>query len=168
MKILFLTYYFEPDLCAGSFRNTSLFKELLNQLTDNDFVHVITTQPHRYKSFQAEGKEIETGTNFRIDRIKIPLHKSGFSEQIKSFYVFYRETLELVKKQDYDLVYASSSRLFTAFLGRRIAAHKSLPLYLDIRDIFVDTMKDLFKNKKYFQYPFELFFKRIEHYTFKK
>ena len=51
MKILFLTYYFEPDLCAGSFRNTSLFKELLNQLTDNDFVHVITTQPHRYKSF---------------------------------------------------------------------------------------------------------------------
>ena len=168
MKILFLTYYFEPDLCAGSFRNTSLFKELLNQLTDNDFVHVITTQPHRYKSFQAEGKEIETGTNFRIDRIKIPLHKSGFSEQIKSFYVFYRETLELVKKQDYDLVYAPSSRLFTAFLGRRIAAHKSLPLYLDIRDIFVDTMKDLFKNKKYLQYPFELFFKRREHYTFSK
>ena len=71
MKILFLTYYFEPDLCAGSFRNTSLFKELLNQLTDNDFVHVITTQPHRYKSFQAEGKEIETGTNFRIDRINL-------------------------------------------------------------------------------------------------
>jgi len=168
MKILFLTYYFEPDLCAGSFRNTPLFKELLNQLTENDFVHVVTTQPHRYKSFQIKGKEIETGKNFRIDRIKIPLHKSGFSEQIKSFYVFYRRTLQLVKKQDYDLVYASSSKLFTAFLGRRIAAKKSLPLYLDIRDIFVDTMKDLFKNKKYIQYPFEWCFKRIEYYTFSK
>ena len=39
MKILFLTYYFEPDLCAGSFRNTSLFKELLKMcIRDRDKV----------------------------------------------------------------------------------------------------------------------------------
>ena len=43
MKILFLTFYFEPDLCAGSFRNTPLFRELLRQMNEKDWIHVITT-----------------------------------------------------------------------------------------------------------------------------
>ena len=44
-------------------------------------------------------------------------------------------------------MYATSSRLFTAFLGSRIARKKKIPLYLDIRDIFVDTIKDLLPSK---------------------
>ena len=41
MKILFLTFYFEPDLCAGSFRNTPLFRELLRQMNEKDWIHVV-------------------------------------------------------------------------------------------------------------------------------
>jgi len=41
------------------------------------------------------------------------------------------------------VVFATSSRLFTAFLGAVIARMKSARLYLDIRDIFTDTMKSL-------------------------
>lgn len=168
MRILFLTFYFEPDLCAGSFRNTPLFKELLNQLTPKDFVHVVTTHPNRYKTFQAEGATLEEGENFRINRIRIPKHKSGFTDQAKSFRVFYKEALKITKTEKYDLVYASSSRLFTAFLGRRIASIRKIPLYLDIRDIFVDTMKDIFKDKKYIQLPIVACLKQIEKYTFSK
>lgn len=166
MKILMLTFYFEPDLCAGSFRNTPLFKELLSQLNDDDFIHVITTKPNRYKTFKLKAEAVEEGSNYKISRIQIPVHNSGLLDQAKAFFVFYRKALKLAQDNNYDLVYASSSRLFTAFLGRRIASIHKIPLYLDIRDIFVDTLSDIFKSRKYIQIPAVVCLKLIEHYTF--
>lgn len=168
MKILFLSFYFEPDLCAGSFRNTPLFKELLGRINKNDYIHVVTTQPNRYHSFRAEAKAIEAEVNYRIDRVTIPEHKSGFVDQAKSFYAYYKQALKLVKNEKFDLVYASSSRLFTAFLGRRLAVKNNCPLYLDIRDIFVDTMKDVLGSKKIIRIPAVLVFRAIERYTFSR
>lgn len=161
-----LTFYFEPDLCAGSFRNTPLFKELLSQLKEDDFIHVITTQPNRYKSFNVKCAASEKGLNFEISRIKVPEHQSGLLDQAKSFQVFYSQALKLAQNNNYDLVYASSSRLFTAFLGKIIATRGNIPLYLDIRDIFVDTLSDVFKNRKYIQIPVVACLKLIEQYTF--
>ena len=57
----------------------------------------------------------------RINRIRIPDHNSGLLGQIKSFKVFYTEALKIAYQGNYDLVYASSSRLFTAFLGAKLA-----------------------------------------------
>ena len=68
-------------------------------------------------------------------------------DQVFSFLKFYREVTRLNYGKKADLVFASSSRLFTAFLGYRIAKKLKIPLYLDIRDIFVDTMNDVFKSK---------------------
>lgn len=168
MKILLLTFYFEPDLCAGSFRNTSLFKEMLKQIQENDFIHVITTQPNRYKSYNLVAKSFEKGINYEINRIKIPVHNSGLFDQAYSFTSYYKEAIKLAKKNKYDLVYASSSRLFTAFLGRRIASIQNIPIYLDVRDIFVDTIKDIFKRRKFIQIPAVALLKLIEKYTFSK
>lgn len=168
MKILFLSYYFNPDLSAGSFRNTSLFNELQSRLGENDFVHVISTVPNRYKSFSIESKDTEQGSNYRINRISVPQHKSGFVDQIFSFKHYYDNVQRLVKDQDYDIVYASSSRLFTAFLGQRLATKKKAKLYLDIRDIFVDTIKDVLKNRALFEYTLIPVLKFIEKQTFSK
>jgi len=41
------------------------------------------------------------------------------------------------------VIFATSSRLFTAFLGALIGKMKGVHLYLDIRGIFTDTMKSL-------------------------
>ena len=60
-----------------------------------------------------------------------------------AFFTYYRKVRKIVANEKYDVVYATSSRLFTAFLGAIIANKKCLPLYLDIRDIFVDTIKDV-------------------------
>lgn len=167
MNILFLSFYFEPDLCAGSFRNTPLFKELLNNIGDNDYIHVITTEPNRYSTFEASGLAEEVGENYKINRIAVPKHASGMLDQAKSFTVFYRNAFKLIEGEKFDLVYASSSRLFTAFLGRRCANKFKCPLFLDIRDIFVDTMKSIFANKKLIQIPAVMVLKQIEKYTFK-
>lgn len=167
MRILYLTYYFRPDLCAGSFRNSSLFEAVLNQVGDDDFVHVITTVPNRYGSYSVEGLAEETGKNYRIDRLTVPMHASGMVEQAKAFTAYYKGVMKLVKSEKYDMVFASSSRLFTAFLGKRCAVMNKCPLYLDIRDIFVDTMKDIFKDKKLVRVTAGWVLGLIESYTFK-
>lgn len=167
MKILYLTYYFRPDLCAGSFRNSSLFEALLNQIGEDDFVHVITTIPNRYGSYSVEGLKEETGKNYRIDRLTVPMHASGMAEQAKAFTAYYKGAMNLITSEHYDMVFASSSRLFTAFLGKRCAVKNHCPLYLDIRDIFVDTMKDIFKEKKLVRVTAGWVLGLIEEYTFK-
>ena len=35
-RVVYLTFYYQPDLCAGSFRNTPLAIELAKQLNIND------------------------------------------------------------------------------------------------------------------------------------
>ncbi|TMM29144.1 glycosyltransferase family 4 protein [Polaribacter aestuariivivens] len=167
MKILFLTYYFEPDLCAGSFRNTSLFKSLAQRVKNIDSIDVITTYPNRYDSYKVSADKIEKrGDNITINRIRIPDHKSGLFGQIKSFRIFYYEAKRIAKDKNYDLVYASSSRLFTAFLGAKLARKNKGKLYLDIRDIFRESIVEIFKNP-IIKIGLDFFLRPIENYTFK-
>ena len=147
-RIVYLTFYYEPDLCAGSFRNTPLAIELAKQACAKDIiVDVYTTLPNRYSTFEQSAIEFEEFGNLRIHRIALPPHKSGILDQVFSFRRFYAEVIKLNKNKSADLVFASSSRLFTAYLGFAIAKKSNSPLYLDIRDIFVDTMNDVFKSK---------------------
>nr|WP_175579462.1 glycosyltransferase family 4 protein [Vibrio hepatarius] len=140
-----LSFYFKPDLCAGSFRTTALVEQLKQK--SGVEVDVITTMPNRYASFDTGAEAEEIDGNVRIRRILLPSHESGMLDQIKSFKTFYHQAQKLAKSERYDLVFATSSRLFTAFLGARIAKNKRVPLYLDIRDIFVDTIKDVLSPK---------------------
>lgn len=146
-RILYLSFYFEPDLCAGSFRNTPLAKELAFQLREKAVVDVITTAPNRYNTFIADSPDEEQRENLFIKRIKLPHHKSGFTDQINSFKHYFFEAKKFVKNKEYDLVFASSSRLFTAYLGYVLAHKRKVPLYLDIRDIFTDTMCEVIKSR---------------------
>lgn len=162
MKILILSFYYKPDLCAGSFRTTSLIEQLKQH--DNVEIEMVTTMPNRYASFSASAERFEQVENVAINRIELPSHKSGMLDQIKSFTRFYIEAVKLTKNKEYDLVFATSSRLFTAFLGARLAKKKRVPLYLDIRDIFVDTIKDVLNPKiSLFAKPI---LSLIESYTF--
>ncbi len=164
MRILVLSFYYQPDLCAGSFRCTALVEELKKY--SNCKIDIITTLPNRYASFSVDAQKAETNENVTINRVALPSHKSGMADQIRAFFTYYREAREIVANENYDIVYATSSRLFTAFLGARIANKKRLPLYLDIRDIFVDTIKDVLSPKiALFAKPV---FSFIEKYTFKR
>ena len=117
-RIVYLTFYFKPDLCAGSFRNSPLAVELAKQAKHKDIlIEVYTTIPHRYSSFNIDALEYEEIDNLRIHRILLPPHKSGMIEQILSFWKYYYDVLKLNKGKKVDLVFASSGRLFTAFLG---------------------------------------------------
>jgi hypothetical protein len=143
MKLLYLTFYFEPDLCAGSFRNTPVVAELARQLGPDDTVHVVTTHPNRYQSFVQTAPDYEERGIVQIDRVRVPAHASGLLDQIRSFWAYYWAAHRITRLQSYDLVVASSSRLFTAFLGARLARRQGAVLFLDIRDLFRETILEM-------------------------
>jgi hypothetical protein len=163
LKILFLTFYYQPDLCAGSFRATPLVNELIKQLPNNSHIDLITTLPNRYNSFSSEAPCKEFYNKLTINRISVLAHNNSIIKQSISFIIFTVGVLRLCKKQDYDLVFASSSRLMTATLGAYISRKSKKPLYLDIRDIFVDTIKDVFPNV--FVFILKPLLSKIERFT---
>tara|TARA_R110002033_G_scaffold135_1_gene1483 strand:- start:16798 stop:17961 length:1164 start_codon:yes stop_codon:yes gene_type:complete len=165
MRILILSFYFSPDLSAGSFRTTAFVEELKKNIDSNDKIEIITTKPNRYGSFSEDAKEFEKlAENIEINRIDLGSHKSGFVDQSKLFLKFAWQVINLVKKrQKYDIVYATSSRLMTAFLGSLIANKQKTKLYLDIRDIFTDTLESVFEKSK-LRYIIPVF-RQIEKYT---
>ena len=165
-RIVYLTFYFKPDLCAGSFRNSPLALELSYQAKlKNTIIDLYTTSPNRYSTFKTEALEYEELDNLRIHRIKLPTHKSGMIDQVLSFSKFYWEVRKMNSSKKADLVFASSSRLFTAFLGYKIAKKSKAPHFLDIIDIFVDTMSDVLKPSV-FKPIIISFLKHIENKTF--
>lgn len=143
LKILFLTFYYKPDLCAGSFRSTPLVEELHRVMPEGSSIDVVTTLPNRYSSFTQDAVEKECRAALTIHRIAVTGHKSGMVDQSRTFLFFCREVFKLVQEREYDLVFATSSRLMTAVLGALIARKKKARLYLDVRDIFVDTIGDV-------------------------
>lgn len=143
MQILILSFYFPPDLSAGSFRANALVNALREEAGDALQLDVITTAPNRYQSHQAHAPLLEESNGVRVQRIVLPPHQSGMADQAKAFTRFARQSLSATSGKSWDLVFATSSRLMTAALGAHVARRADARLYLDIRDLFTDTMSDL-------------------------
>ena len=120
--------------------------------------------PNRYKSFREETPLHEQHANISVQRIPIPDHSSGLVDQMGAYLVFVARVLPKVIGQRYDIVFATSSRLMTGFLGVLIGKLVGAPVYLDIRDLFVDTIDSVFSGARArIAVPF---FRLVERYAF--
>ncbi|WP_411392187.1 glycosyltransferase family 4 protein [Pseudomonas sp. MPB23] len=142
MRILLLSYYYPPDLSA--FRVEALVNALFTHGGGEVEIDLLTTQPNRYASYDPEGDHLLHQPKLSITRVDLPA--SGFSVcgQAWRFAKYAYGVHKSVKGKHYDVIVATSSRLMTATLGASIARKKQTPLYLDIRDIFVDVLPELF------------------------
>jgi glycosyltransferase involved in cell wall biosynthesis len=147
MRLLVLSFYYQPDLSAGSFRTTALVSALRERGPPDTCIDVVTSLPNRYHSYAPKAPELEAAGSLEIRRIPLPTHRSDISGQTRAFAVFARGALAHIAGREYDLVFATSSRLMTAALGAWIARRRRALLYLDVRDIFVDTMEDLLPRR---------------------
>lgn len=146
MQILLLSFYFPPDIGPGSLRAKSILDALIEYHSKDINVDVVTTIPNRYHLYNQNAQNFEKNIRHNIHRIKIPKHKNKFFDQIKSFAYYSFRVLKFIKNKDYDVVISTSSRLMTATLGACIAKKKNTKLYLDIRDLFADTMSGVLKD----------------------
>lgn len=126
-------------------------------------IDVLTTRPNRYRSYQAEAPQSEVSPGLSITRIVLPAHESGMRDQARAFFTYARGVIRRTTHDRYDVVIATSSRLMTAALAAWVARRMNARLYLDIRDIFVDTIKDVFSKKiAWLATPI---FSALEHWT---
>ena len=155
MKLLILSFYHEPDLSACSFRSTALVKSLSKKLNDDDEIEVITTMTNRYKSLRNPALSSEKKGNVKIHRISFSNFKNKYFDQAIAFIAYWIGVKKRIKNQKYDLIFVTSGRFFTAFLGAIIAKNTKIPFYLDIRDILSDVISDVVKSKfiKFFMIP---------------
>ena len=166
MKILILSFYYPPDLSAGSFRIFGLVNALMERANKDLQIEVITTHPNRYDGFGASVSAEEADERLKIHRIKIPKHNSAMLGQARSFFFYAFEAQKIIKNQQYDFIFSTSSRLMTAALGAWVSKSKNAPLYLDIRDIFVDTIQDVLSKKV--AYLLTPIFSLIERFTIER
>ncbi len=149
MKLLIFSFYYPPDLCAGSFRCGALVDALERAMPRGMSVEVITTQPNRYKGSIPGTKAIEQRGAIRVHRIELPDHDSGMMDQARAFGAFARQALSIARATGpHDAVFATSSRLMTAALGAWESRRSGAPLYLDIRDLFVETITDVVRDSR--------------------
>ncbi len=146
-RILLLTFYLRPDLSAGAFRASALVEALAEESGGSVHIDVMTTVPNRYGSYSVGAPAHEVNGPVTIHRFRVPGHRSGMADQSISFAAYAWQAYRTARRHHYDMVVATSSRLMTAALGARVAARQRAPLYLDIRDLFVDTMGDLLSGK---------------------
>lgn len=166
LKLLIVTFYYPPDLSAGSFRTSALVEALHARRPDDLQIDVITTSPNRYHQMAKAAPAFEDHGWLTIRRLPLPPHRSGAIDQVRAFLAFAPEVLRATRPGGWDAVYATSSRLMTAALGAEVARRIRAPLYLDIRDLFADTMGDLLSGS-----PLRVLlpvFRRIERWALRR
>lgn len=145
-KILYLSYYFSPDIRAGLYRGESFVKELARQVQRVATIDVIATRPNVQSTFNIDTPLYEEKENYTVKRIALPNHGSDRLNQLKSYLTFYRKTKKLINNTKYDLVVVSTPNLLTAYLGYNVANKNNAPLFLDIRDLFMNNIEEEMQN----------------------
>lgn len=170
MRILLLSFYYPPDIGPGPLRAKAIVDAL--QVVSNRTgvtnlsIDVLTTLPNRYKSTIVDALKFEKVGSTIIHRFDLPAHQSGMADQSWAFIAYARAVQRQVRGEAYDLVIATSSRLLTASLGAWVARKSQAKLYLDIRDLFTDTLGDVLAKS-----PLRLLvpvFRWLERRTFSK
>jgi len=146
-RILLISYYFPPDLAAGSFRAEALLNALVERAGSGVELQLIAASPSRYSSFLIEAAGAERYRGVQIRRINVPVLGASLLAQSLRHLLFSLRLLLLLRGSRYDIVVASSSRLMTAAVGGMIARLVGAHLYLDIRDIFTETLSELYPSQ---------------------
>ena len=146
MRILVLSFYYPPDIGPGSLRAKSIVDALIEEGPPDLKIDVITTMPNRYHSLNIFASKYMDDNKISINRIALSKHKNGMLDQAKAFILFSFMVRRLTLKKKWDIVIATSSRLMTASLATYIAKRTSSKIYLDIRDLFTNTINDILKK----------------------
>jgi len=149
MKIVFFTFYYPPDLSAGSFRAIALAKALSSKMGSGDEIHVITTHPNRYASHRVDAEDLEVDGKITIHRIVVPDHQNGMLLQTLTFGFYAIESYRLCKDISPDFLIGTTGRLMTGVLTGITARRLSIRYFIDLRDIFSETISALFTRKNW-------------------
>jgi len=146
MRVLYLTFHFPPDLGPASIRNTMLVSALAKH-SDIEHVHVITGAAVEQTKLENTFNEI---SNLTISAPIRSFRDDGFVWKLFNFARYFLLILGRYKINQYDVIFASSSRLGNALVGAILSKKLKLPYYLDLRDNFSETIDDFLPQRYLF------------------
>jgi len=100
--------------------------------------------PQRYGHIKGV-KPYESLKNIFVKRYHTPEHNNIFLKQVLTYFIFASSAFKyaFTKRKSFNIVFTTSSRLGSGFLGYLVSKATGKPLYLDIRDIFSDNLSSL-------------------------
>ncbi len=137
-KLLFLGYYFEPDITAAAFRSTDFVEYMRSRNVD---VRVITSYPHKTQGndeFKSENADL-------IRRIRLrEVKERGFKGFLLHYLSFIPKSLVYSLKWRFkgwkpDVVFISSPPIFIGITGVVLRFLFRKKLILEVRDIWPDS-----------------------------
>ena len=158
MNVLIITQYFPPEIGAGASRWGDFTRILTNQ---GHKVTVLCEMPNypqgKYYDGYKKGWYIKENNNPRLIIIRSAASANDRKTTIKKLihYLTFMISgmINVNKINNYDFVIISSPPLFTGMIGVFLQKFKSIPFWLDIRDIWPDSaivLRQLKKNWIYF------------------
>jgi glycosyltransferase involved in cell wall biosynthesis len=145
-NILLISLYFPPDLSAGAFRAGALIKELEGRSAEAN-VLALVGRPSRYVDYAVDWCPSERAGNVVVRRIWFPVLGRGFVAQAFGYAVFMISAVFHGVRARPDVVIGTTSRFFTGFLAYLISKVCRAKLVLDVRDLFFDTVHDVFEGR---------------------
>lgn len=150
MNILYIQQYFKTPLEAGSTRSYWVAQELIKR------GHQVTVVCHANVELgKNQKKRVEKNIIDGIEVISIRNNYSNKMNALQRMWSFFKfmifSTIEVLKKKDIDLVFASSTPLTVAFPALMRKLFKKTKYVFEVRDLWPDAPIELgFIKNKYF------------------
>jgi len=167
-KIIFLSHHYYPDQSAGATRSKFLIDELLKNEKYSQ-IWLFCSSPNRYEK-KILKKTVSFFREMSLNRLNIIRIWTPYLGQNKislllAYSFFFIQVLTISFFLKPDIVFATSAKLFTGFLGALIAKMTNSLFFLDLRDTFVQNYYYFYRNKK--RIILHSFFSILENFTIK-
>ncbi len=138
MRILYLSYYYSPDITAAAFRSTDFIEFLEEKNIEN---RVITTYPHKADKMV----RIDESENKYLRRVRLAkMRNKGLTSYLLHYFSFIPKSLFFALKWYFQgwrpsAIFMSSPPLFIGIVGLFLKWLFRAKLILEIRDIWPDS-----------------------------
>ncbi|MBO8244270.1 glycosyltransferase family 4 protein [Prochlorococcus marinus XMU1411] len=150
-KIIFLSHHYFPDQSAGATRSKFLIDELLKNEKYSQ-IWLFCSSPNRYekKIFKKSILFLREKSLNRLNIVRIwtPYLGQNKLSILLAYSFFFIQALIISFFLKPDIVFATSAKLFTGFLGALISKMTNSLFFLDLRDTFVDNYFYFYRNNK--------------------
>ena len=139
VKILIITSSFFPETGPGAIRSNMIVKSLLKD--NSNFITLLTISKNK-KEYLLMRDKFKNYKNLKIKKI------------INYIFFFLKNIFYNLKINNQDIIFATSSRFFTSLLAYILFLKnkKRSKFYLDIRDIFIQNISELYFKRKFILY----------------
>ncbi len=162
MRILYITYFFYPEIGAASIRASDFVKILVEMGYEVD---ILTSLPH-YPSgkLYSDFKDHYHGAKVITIKSALSSNSDSSKKRLLAQFDFFLKAKNFNAK-DYDLIISSTPPLFVSWLGTKLAKKYNILHVVDLRDLWPESVVETKMMSPH--NPLAIYAKHISNYVVK-